>query len=390
VRKTAQESADDLLKQINQRQELVDLATNPLLLNMIAMFHRRYPSAKLPKRRVELYQEMCVLQLRDRPGARELEEWLGSNDEAHVTAQIVLQMLALEMMQQKEERVEQATLLSRLEGYLNEQEEPIPAAEFLRQMELISELLVQREPEEFEFPHLSFQEYLAAREVVRRNQESLLYDHFGEDWWKSVTLLYVAQAKKPSGLIRAAMERGAKDWAYECWQETSKRIDDDLKGELEELQLLRQEAIVVQDSRYQKLEEHLKKQQWKEADQETYRLMITTVGKEVGQFFYSEELLNFPCDELRAIDSLWVKYSNGHFGFSVQKKIYVECGGKLSVKYPGDRIWEAFGDRVGWREKNEWISYDALTKEISLSAHQGKFPVGLWGELGEFGFWWSL
>jgi GUN4-like/NACHT domain len=375
VRKTARESADDLLKQINQRQELVDLATNPLLLNMIAMFHRRYPSAKLPKRRVELYQEICVLQLRDRPGARELEEWLGSNDEAYVTAQVVLQMLALEMMQQKEERVEQATLLNRLEGYLKEQEEPILPAEFLRQMELISELLVQREPEEFEFPHLSFQEYLAAKEVVRRNQESLLYDHFGEDWWKSVTLLYVAQVKKPSGLIRAAMERGEKDWAYACWQETSKRIDDDLKGELEELQILQQEAVVVQDSRYQKLEDYLKNQQWKEADQETYRLMITTVGKEVGQLFEEEELLNFPCEELRAIDGLWVNYSNGHFGFSVQKKIYVECGATLDGKYPGTKVWEAFGDRVGWREKNEWIyDYDALTKEISLSTHQGKIP----------------
>ncbi|HYX15858.1 MAG TPA: GUN4 domain-containing protein [Nostoc sp.] len=36
---------------------------------------------------------------------------------------------------------------------------------------------------------------------------------------------------------------------------------------------------------------------------------------------------NFPCTDLRTIDRLWVKYSNGHFCFSVQKRIWLECGG---------------------------------------------------------------
>ncbi|CCQ59603.1 GUN4 domain-containing protein, partial [Crocosphaera watsonii] len=37
---------------------------------------------------------------------------------------------------------------------------------------------------------------------------------------------------------------------------------------------------------------------------------------------------NFPCEDLRIIDQLWVKYSNGQFGFSVQKQIYMdELGG---------------------------------------------------------------
>jgi hypothetical protein len=48
------------------RQELADLSPNPLLIDMTVMFHWRYPSAKLPKQQVELYQEICLLQLRDR------------------------------------------------------------------------------------------------------------------------------------------------------------------------------------------------------------------------------------------------------------------------------------------------------------------------------------
>jgi hypothetical protein len=381
VRKVATDAATELWEQIVARSELADLAKNPLLLNMIALFHRRYPGAELPKRRVELYQEICKLQLQDRPTARKLETFLAGDD-----AQIILQMLALEMMQQKEERVEQDVLIERLTHYLADQDEPVAATDLLKQIEQISELLVQREPEEFEFAHLSFQEFLAAREVVRLKQENLLYDHLGEDWWKSAILLYAAQVKKPSSLIRAALSAGAKELAYACWQETSKRIDEDLRQDLEqdqaEFNALQAAAAAVQTSRYQQLEDYLKNQQWYEADDETYRLMITTVGKSKGQWFTEEELLNFPCDELLTIDRLWVKYSNGHFGFSVQKKIYVECGATLDGKYPGDKIWREFGDRVGWRKDGNWLDYHKINP--SLSSPQGIFPLGVgWGG----GFW---
>lgn len=369
VRKVAADSAAELWRQIEARQELTDLAKNPLLLNMIAMFHRRYPSTELPKRRVELYQEMCVLQLSGRPVARDLETLLRDCD-----TQVILQMLALEMMQQKEERVEQDTLLERLTRYLADQEETITAVEFLKQVEQISELLVQREPEEFEFAHLSFQEFLAAREVVRLKDESLLYDHLGEDWWKSVILLYTTQIKKPSSIIRAALLAGAKELAYNCWQETSKRIDDDLQTDLKqdraELSALQEAAANVQTSRYQQLEDLLKTQQWREADKETYRLMITTVGKEDGQGFDRADLENFPCEDLRTLDQLWVKYSNGKWGFSVQKQIWQECGSPMD--YNDD--WKKFCNRVGWRSKdNGWVNYSNLTFDLQKSL-RGEFP----------------
>ena len=98
--------------------------------------------------------------------------------------------------------------------------------------------------------------------------------------------------------------------------------------------------------------------------------MITTVGKEKGQWFEREELLNFPCEELLTIDRLWRKYSNDRYGFSVQKEIYVRCGAKLDGKYPGDEIWEKFGTAVGWRVNNQWQSYSDLTwNSIYIPGH---------------------
>jgi hypothetical protein len=99
---------------------------------------------------------------------------------------------------------------------------------------------------------------------------------------------------------------------------------------------------------YSRLRDLLAAKNWEEADEETYRVMIRAVGKEDDDWFTSDELLNFPCTDLRTIDRLWVKYSNGHFGFSVQKEIYLSVGGKADGKYYKE-AFERFGDRVGWR-----------------------------------------
>jgi energy-coupling factor transporter ATP-binding protein EcfA2 len=114
--------------------------------------------------------------------------------------------------------------------------------------------------------------------------------------------------------------------------------------------------------RYVQLASYLANGDWKEADQETAQLMLMAVGNEAEQRGYLnlDEIRNFPCDDLRLIDQLWVKYSGGKFGFSVQKQLWVEVGGKLD--YGKDReaartAFEKMCDRNGWRENNQYISY---------------------------------
>jgi GUN4-like/NACHT domain len=368
VQQGAKQAAAELLTQIEARQELRDLAKNPLLLNMIATFHRRFPSAELPRRRVELYKEICLLQLRDRPGARKLETVL-----TQCEAQTILQCLALHMMQQRLERIDRTGLLQLFNQFLTEQREIVSPKDFLEQVVQISELLVEWELDEFEFSHLSFQEYLAATYIAQQYQESVLYDHLAEDWWKPTILLYAAQTN-PTSLIREMIHQDLGDLASACLQETTKRVDAGLTNELNELKSLKQ---TVQTSRYQKLEEYLKKGQWKEADQETYRLMITTVGKEEGQWFEPEELLNFPCEELKAIDGLWVKYSHGHFGFTVQKNIYLSerCGGIADGQYRKE-AWVKFCHEIGWEIEEEYLSiqYNFRPPKYNFRSPKGHLP----------------
>jgi hypothetical protein len=78
---------------------------------------------------------------------------------------------------------------------------------------------------------------------------------------------------------------------------------------------------------------------------------------------------------LRTIDQLWVKYSNGRFGFSVQKRIYQSLGG--TKEYDESEVWQKFGDKVGWRKKNEWLYYNDLT--FSEKAPEAHLPRGVFG-----------
>ncbi|MFM6371884.1 MAG: GUN4 domain-containing protein, partial [Dolichospermum sp.] len=78
---------------------------------------------------------------------------------------------------------------------------------------------------------------------------------------------------------------------------------------------------------YRKLRDLLQAGKWKEADKETLRVMLAVAKREKEGWLDVESIDNFPCADLSIIDKLWVKYSDGRFGFSVQKRIYQSLGG---------------------------------------------------------------
>ena len=129
---------------------------------------------------------------------------------------------------------------------------------------------------------------------------------------------------------------------------------------------------------YTKLDEYLAKNKWKEADEETARLMLAVAKQKKDRHLSTNSIENFPSEDLRTIDQLWVKYSNGRFGFSVQKKIYQGLDGTRSYD---KRVWEAFGENVGWKKKGwmlkegEWLYYKDII--FDKKAPKGHLPAAV-------------
>jgi eukaryotic-like serine/threonine-protein kinase len=132
---------------------------------------------------------------------------------------------------------------------------------------------------------------------------------------------------------------------------------------------------------YRKLRDLLAQGKWKEADEETARVMLAVAKREREGWLDVKDINNFPCEDLRTIDQLWVKYSDGKFGFSVQKRIYQGLGG--TRQYNSD-IWEKFGDKVGWRKRGNgdkvgwrkggnWLYYKDIT--FDKKAPEGHLPA---------------
>jgi hypothetical protein len=163
------------------------------------------------------------------------------------------------------------------------------------------------------------------------------------------------------------------------------------------------------DVDYTRLHDLLKARKWEEADKETLAVMLKIAGREQEDWLDPKSIKNFPSTDLRTIDQLWVKYSDGRFGFSVQKRIW-ESVGKDYTKY-GDRVrWRTYetviqkniaeylediNKKLGFEEEGvttmgaKWLYYTDLSFDIY--APEGHLPATVArgeGEHNDFGGGW--
>jgi hypothetical protein len=137
---------------------------------------------------------------------------------------------------------------------------------------------------------------------------------------------------------------------------------------------------------YSRLRDFLANGKWEKANEETQNLILRIGGGENKGYLDPEDIMSMSCADLKTIDRLWVNYTYGHFGFSVQKKIYVKCGGKLDGEnYP--KVYEKFGEEIGWFSNGRWNDPTFDDFKSILDIPTGHLPsVGWWGK-NWFGKW---
>jgi len=113
--------------------------------------------------------------------------------------------------------------------------------------------------------------------------------------------------------------------------------------------------------------------EFNEADQFTRDALIVIAGsKEAGRnFVYWTEVRDIPNTDLATIERLWNKFSNGKFGYSVQKKKWKSSKGDFEV----------FCKKIGWttkdgdvERKKRWFGASEFTYDVK-KAQEGHLPL---------------
>ncbi|MBD2201287.1 GUN4 domain-containing protein [Calothrix sp. FACHB-1219] len=175
---------------------------------------------------------------------------------------------------------------------------------------------------------------------------------YEQEFTKAVQAQYPLDEYVRNELKQFQKSLGLKD-------EDVKRVEERIRPrKTQKEQKLRSEKGVD----YTKLCDLLAAGKWKDADEETLAVMLKATGREKDGWLNIESIENFPCTDLRTIDQLWVKYSNGRYGFSVQRKIWLEVG----------KNENAFYTRVGWQISGKWLN-GGWIKESSI-----KYDFATW------------
>ena len=122
----------------------------------------------------------------------------------------------------------------------------------------------------------------------------------------------------------------------------------------------------AQNLDYQELQQLLVAQSFQEADRLTLHKLCELAGETAVRrnWLYFTEVEQFPSIDLHTLDTLWSLYSEGKFGFSRQRQIWLGQG----------QNWDKLWPRIAWKQGNLWTRYP--TEFIwDLSAPDGHLPL---------------
>jgi GUN4-like/ARM-like repeat domain, GUN4-N terminal len=117
---------------------------------------------------------------------------------------------------------------------------------------------------------------------------------------------------------------------------------------------------------YTQLQKLLAQQQFEAADKLTTEKLCELAGTDAvkRKWIYFTEVEQLPTIDLQTIDALWLFHSEGKFGFSIQRELW------LGMAKSWDKLWV----KIGWKSGNNWTRYPGAFT-WNLTAPKGHLPL---------------
>jgi hypothetical protein len=117
------------------------------------------------------------------------------------------------------------------------------------------------------------------------------------------------------------------------------------------------------------LDQYLSQQEWQVADQITLDLLLDSTQRTAEGYLDITAIAKLPCDLLHQIDQRWMAYSEGHFGFTVQRQRYLTDAQGNAFEFSRQVDWTLSKVRLlGFYKLYEFLNF-------SLTAPQGHLPA---------------
>lgn len=229
----------------------------------------------------------------------------------------------------------------------------------LQQMRVETEAIRQRQEAEAEAAR---QRELDAQRRAEADQQRQSRHHY-LDQYRTM----VRQALQTT-LYPLTFDQGRLEQARQMWEISAtdaSQIEETIRSEL--YGSIESEMAI----NYSRLRQLLWEQAWQAADEETENVMFRATQRQNMEPLDRDAVLQVPCSELRIIDQLWQRYSNGKFGFTPQQQIFLQL----------DRRPLDFLQHIEWRDGTVSLNrglkpYSSL--QFSIGAPVGHLPTWRW------------
>jgi NACHT N-terminal Helical domain 1/NACHT domain len=206
-----------ILRQLEARRHLRNLAANPLMCAMLCALNldRRQ---NLPLDRIKLYQEALDLLLDRRDFDREIDESVALPNISAKVKLSVLQYLAWRYMCSDRSEMPSDVVEELIEAALKRTDAGAGVVPRIMRRLLVERSGVLREPSfgTTDFIHRTFQEYLAAQEAANDHQIEFLVANSHRDQWSETIVMTAGLATIPNQarLISGLLDRSGKARMY--------------------------------------------------------------------------------------------------------------------------------------------------------------------------------